>query len=71
MSYSTFNIDDFNTTLIQYSGSWEGLNGSTRQWDGTAHSTGQAGATATFQFRGKFLCQLFDTDAEINSFIGT
>jgi len=52
MSYSSHNIDDFNTTLIQYNGSWEAVNSSTRQWDGTVHTTGQAGATATFHFKG-------------------
>jgi hypothetical protein len=57
----TFDIDDFNTSLIQYTGSWDAFTGSTRQWDGTVHSTGQAGATATFQFRGTYLCQLFNT----------
>lgn len=61
MSFSTFEIDDSNTTLIQYQGTWQALNSSTRQWDGTVHTTGQAGASATFQFRGKSLCQLFDT----------
>ncbi|KAF8894222.1 hypothetical protein CPB84DRAFT_1305546 [Gymnopilus junonius] len=46
------NIDDTNTTLIQYVGNWDVLNGSTRQWNGTVHSTLDPNATATFQFRG-------------------
>ncbi|KDR81174.1 hypothetical protein GALMADRAFT_136215 [Galerina marginata CBS 339.88] len=46
------NIDDTNTTLITYQGGWELLVGSTRQWNGTVHSTLQPGASATFQFRG-------------------
>ncbi|KAJ3505449.1 hypothetical protein NLJ89_g7412 [Agrocybe chaxingu] len=45
-------IDDTNTTLINYQGEWELVIGSTRQWEGTVHTTGQAGATATFSFRG-------------------
>ena len=67
---STFDIDDFNTTLIQYNGSWLAMNSSSRQWDSTVHTTGQAGATATFQFRGKnflpvirlYLCMIWDID---------
>ncbi|KAF8798632.1 hypothetical protein BYT27DRAFT_7264751 [Phlegmacium glaucopus] len=55
MSLPSTSIDDMNTTLIQYNGNWEGINGSTRQWDGSIHATGQAGATATFQFRGHLL----------------
>ena len=70
MSHS---IDDFNTTLIQYNGSWDAINSTTKQWDGTAHTTGQAGATATFHFRGKNLWQLIESRdvSNINSWIGT
>ena len=52
-----YSIDDMNTTLIKYKGSWEAINGSTKEWDGTVHTTGQAGATATFQFSGKSTCR--------------
>ncbi|KAF5316789.1 hypothetical protein D9619_006869 [Psilocybe cf. subviscida] len=45
-------IDDTNTTLIQYSGTWEPLVGSTRQWEGTSHVSLDPGASATFSFRG-------------------
>ncbi|KAF9522352.1 hypothetical protein CPB83DRAFT_899709 [Crepidotus variabilis] len=45
-------IDDTNTTLIQYTGDWQYLEGSTRQWQGGVHATGQEGATATFSFHG-------------------
>lgn len=48
-------IDDNNTTLIIYSGDWEYLSGSTRQWEGGVHIAGEVGATATFNFRGMFL----------------
>ncbi|KAJ2913985.1 hypothetical protein MD484_g6421, partial [Candolleomyces efflorescens] len=45
-------IDD-DSSYIAYSGSWELIRGSTRQWGGgTVHSTAQVGATATFRFRG-------------------
>ena len=50
---SDISIDDMNTTLIQYNGSWQAVINSTKQWDGTVHTTGQAGATATFKFHGK------------------
>ncbi|KAF9522365.1 hypothetical protein CPB83DRAFT_911394 [Crepidotus variabilis] len=45
-------IDDNDTTLITYNGDWAYLTGSTRQHAGGVHVTGQAGATATFSFRG-------------------
>ena len=46
------NIDDRNTSLITYEGQWDDLRGSSRQWEEGVHSTGAAGATATFRFRG-------------------
>ncbi|KAF9035547.1 hypothetical protein BJ165DRAFT_1509915 [Panaeolus papilionaceus] len=45
-------IDDANTTLIQYVGNWQQVPGSTRQWEGGVHVTGELGAKATFGFRG-------------------
>lgn len=46
-------IDDTNTTLITYEGTWELLIGSSRQWDSSVHSTITPGSSATFSFRGK------------------
>ncbi|KIM39474.1 hypothetical protein M413DRAFT_191748 [Hebeloma cylindrosporum] len=45
-------IDDTNTTLITYEGTWEELTGSTRQWEASVHSTITPGSSATFKFRG-------------------
>lgn len=44
-------IDDTDSS-ISYSSGWALLQGSTRQWNGTVHSTSTVGATATFSFRG-------------------
>ncbi|EDR06514.1 uncharacterized protein LACBIDRAFT_328717 [Laccaria bicolor S238N-H82] len=44
-------IDDTDSS-IGYSSGWALLQGSTRQWNGTVHSTSTVGATATFSFRG-------------------
>ncbi|KIJ92803.1 hypothetical protein K443DRAFT_647876 [Laccaria amethystina LaAM-08-1] len=46
----TATIDDTNS-LVSYSSGWVLLQGPTRQWDGTVHSTSTVGATATFSFR--------------------
>ncbi|KAF9522351.1 hypothetical protein CPB83DRAFT_899708 [Crepidotus variabilis] len=45
-------IDDKNTSLIQYSGDWEFLDGSSREWQSGVHTTSEEGANATFRFRG-------------------
>ncbi|PPR00529.1 hypothetical protein CVT24_005503 [Panaeolus cyanescens] len=45
-------IDDANTTLILYTGAWQQVPGSTRQWEGGVHVTSEVGAKATFGFRG-------------------
>ncbi|KAJ3540942.1 hypothetical protein NMY22_g4091 [Coprinellus aureogranulatus] len=47
-------VDD-TSSYITYSGSWTRISGSTRQWNGAVYSTSQAGATATFRFRGTAL----------------
>lgn len=44
-------VDDMNSS-ISYSSGWVLLQGSTRQWNGTVHSTSTVGATATYSFRG-------------------
>ncbi|KAF8163829.1 hypothetical protein B0H34DRAFT_340696 [Crassisporium funariophilum] len=45
------NADDTDPGF-SYSGNWQTLTGSTRQWQGTVHSTTQSGASATFRFVG-------------------
>ena len=47
----TATIDD-TASSISYSSGWVALEGATRQWDGTVHSTSAVGATATFSFHG-------------------
>ncbi|KAF8883189.1 hypothetical protein CPB84DRAFT_1750737 [Gymnopilus junonius] len=55
-------IDDIDSA-ITYSGGWQEIEGSTRQWGGgTVHSTTQQGASASISFSGtriKMYCTLF------------
>ncbi|CAA7257398.1 unnamed protein product [Cyclocybe aegerita] len=48
----TLVVDDNVLPNFKYSGNWEYLSGSTRQWEGGIHSTFQNGATVSFRFRG-------------------
>ncbi|KAF9057000.1 hypothetical protein BJ165DRAFT_1520420 [Panaeolus papilionaceus] len=43
-------VDDSDPNVI-YSGEWQSLLGSTRQWDGTVHTTFQTGASASVSFQ--------------------
>ncbi|PPQ69902.1 hypothetical protein CVT26_014165 [Gymnopilus dilepis] len=56
------NVDDTDSS-IRYSGDWDEIVGSTRQWGaGTVHSTSQRGASATITFTGTRIvmyCTLF------------
>lgn len=44
-------VDD-NNSNVAYSGNWQLVQGSTRQWDGAVHTTFQRGASAVIRFRG-------------------
>ncbi|KAF9056999.1 hypothetical protein BJ165DRAFT_1520419 [Panaeolus papilionaceus] len=43
-------VDD-NNSNVAYSGNWQLVQGSTRQWDGAVHTTFQRGASAVIRFR--------------------
>ncbi|KAF6750552.1 hypothetical protein DFP72DRAFT_511198 [Ephemerocybe angulata] len=45
-------VADDSSSYIAYSGSWERQVGSSRQWENAIHSTSQAGASATFRWKG-------------------
>lgn len=45
-------VADDSSSYIAYSGSWGRQVGSSRQWENAIHSTSQAGASATFRWKG-------------------